>query len=792
MNLRSSAFATKLLFSFFTLLVFVSLYLFQTSKTLAAENPFPSGEIDCGDQSDPNFHSLRPYQANPCKEGVADEALFCGNDLLLKDTRLAYKNQAIKCEGVGDNKERCYFNTGKVTKNIVVDLSGAELPILGNTELVKNSQNQEEELDDAQKVNDYVAWYLNGVINRAEYPFVGTRTEEDIRKVVDFSGPLNKLLPQEIQWISRSKTVKNAVAGDEQHNQIAGCTYGLNLLVTQLFGVPAPCYNAGLLTGLIEARHFVSEWNGHLPPLREDFETFERYWRAVQNWRGKFCPLVQVPERIEIPFTDIGFDIPFIGGQEVLLLCGLENPLSPNYFANLFSYIPYSSTEDREGSVEARTVSPQQTGDVVVSDVSFSNQDPAELFFAHMEGVVGLADLLQSTFASKDQERVGGASSSSTGTSCDIAQIRTNAGDNLFAGEIQGDLSYVAEFSCDFEIPEIEPGGTCFAPADCPEDQSCNLTAHRCIPNSNISNPSCTKNIFVNLSLITKTPLADELYSRLVDGPASVFKRLFPKIGGNGPLEALLDIPAATKVNYSGDAVVQAGNPGNERSGESAELYFPHLGSVSEYFLKGIQTLLRPKGFGEPIISGQPETLPDEPSPEEGEVSCNQNAPEANVAGLIDKDAFAALADRWSGSGNFASECFNDVVARAKSRGVNPAYALMVWLIESGASNYSISVEDFGVHLADVRGFSAQMDRFLGTVTGGAHNYCAVSGRPPWPSKLFGHIACYVTGEYDQTRPDYVRLKQNVEAYYATFTSLWSNIAGGCSIPTGPTDNSCP
>ncbi|MBI4157403.1 hypothetical protein HY502_00970, partial [Candidatus Woesebacteria bacterium] len=137
-------------------------------------------------------------------------------------------------------------------------------------------------------------------------------------------------------------------------------------------------------------------------------------------------------------------------------------------------------------------------------------------------------------------------------------------------------------------------------------------------------------------------------------------------------------------------------------------------------------------------------------------------------------------------------ECFNDVVARSKAKGVNPAYSLLTWLIESGASNYSVSIEDFGVHLADVRGFSAQIDRYLGTVTGGAHNYCATNGIPPWPSKLFGHIACYVTGEYDQSRPDYVRLKQNVLDYNSTFASLWPTIARGCALPTGPTDNSCP
>lgn len=615
MDLRPTVLATKLLFSFFVFLLLVGAYLFKTVSTQAAEDPFPKGDVPCGDTADPNFHSLRPYQANPCKEGVSEEALFCGNDLLVKDTRLAYKSQAIKCEGIGENKERCYFKIGPVTRNIVIDLSGASLPIAGNTELVKNSQNRDETLDDAQKVNDYVSWYLNGVINRAEEPFVGTNDPEDIRKIVDFSGPLNKLLPQEIQWISRSETVKKAVAGEERHDQIVGCTYGINILGHEIGGVPAPCYDDSLASLILpEEPHWLSDWENKLPPEREDFSNFDTYWRAVQNWRGKFCPIA--PEEI------FGIPIPFIGGKVIPLLCGLQNPLQPDFYANLFSYIPYSSTEDREGSVEVKSVSPQQSGDVKVYDVSFSNQNPAKLFFAHMEEVAEMADLLQSTFVSKDQEKTGegGISGPAAQNSCDIAQIRTNAGDNLFAGEIEGDLNYTAEFSCDFEIPETKGSGiACRSSVDCPAEEVCRN--RKCIVEG-VDNPSCLKNIYINLSLITKTPLVDEIYSRLVEGPASVFKRLFPKIGEGGPLDHLLDIPAATKVNYSGDAVVQAGNPGNERSGESAELYFPHLGSVSEYFLKGIQTLLRPKGFGEPILSGQSKTGQLDDDEKEETVAC--------------------------------------------------------------------------------------------------------------------------------------------------------------------------
>ncbi|KKT67480.1 MAG: hypothetical protein UX25_C0022G0002 [Candidatus Woesebacteria bacterium GW2011_GWC2_45_9] len=76
-------------------------------------------------------------------------------------------------------------------KSVAVDLSDAELPILGNTEDVPNSQNADEGLDDAEKTNEYVSWYLNGVIGRAE-----SGEDVDLNKAVNFSGPLKKLLPR--------------------------------------------------------------------------------------------------------------------------------------------------------------------------------------------------------------------------------------------------------------------------------------------------------------------------------------------------------------------------------------------------------------------------------------------------------------------------------------------------------------------------------------------------------------------------------------------------------------------
>src|SRR3989344_4807990 len=120
---------------------------------------------------------------------------------------------------------------------------------------------------------------------------------------------------------------------------------------------------------------------------------------------------------------------------------------------------------------------------------------------------------------------------------------------------------------------------------------------------------SCSRNALITVATQTKTPLANEIWARLVAGNSAVFKRIFPKLGKNTPIEALVDMPAASNVTYTDKTTgnpIQAGNPDSARAGTSAELYFPHIGGVQEYFLDAIQTAIRPKGFGKPIVSGKP------------------------------------------------------------------------------------------------------------------------------------------------------------------------------------------
>ncbi|MCK4588401.1 hypothetical protein KAT60_01130 [Candidatus Woesebacteria bacterium] len=585
----------------FFLLLIVSGSLLTKVALAQVPNPY----VDC-DEVRPNFwhplqeefHSLRPYQASPCDEEDSETALFCGNSLVILDTVSSF-DWGASCQNLPDGKLKC---TVPKTRSIAIDLSGAELPIMGNTEDVRNSQ-RSDGFDDAEKMNEYVSWYLNGIIGRAENEPIDPETEEGIRKIVDFSGPLKKLLPQSVQHKYQIRTIEKALAGDvnddgesqerSRHNQIVVCAKekGIDFLGIGKT-VPIECYEGDgskakgdvyRLVGSLPQRSWEGNrfdfaniqerlinfgtillpdipretiksylgnvWLKKVPPLESQFEDSVFYRKAYNEWRGKTCLLIPV-----IKF----------------LVC-VDNPAVRNKWADLFPYIPFSSTEDRVGLVELDSFGIQPVSEnVTITNVSIDYWSPAKLYFAHMEETSELAEILQQTFVPKDGNMTGGVTGVSPGGDCDLVNVRTNEGDDLFAGEIGGILSYDAEFSCDLY--------------------------------ENATESACTKQVLVSLSVLTKTPKADEVWSRTVAGPSAIFKRIFPKVGPGGAILRILDIPAATKVTYIGADF--AGNPGNQRSGESAELYFPHIGGVSEYFLKGIQTILRPKGFGEQIISG--------------------------------------------------------------------------------------------------------------------------------------------------------------------------------------------
>lgn len=614
---------------FLSLLNFILIFSFFTVPVRAQ---VPNPPVGCSEIDSPEFHSLRPYQKSPCNSQTSDLASFCGNNLTLKETvEKTYVPGDPNCELV-DDKIKCTYKIS-VNKTITIDLSNASLPIMGNTELVTNYEGKADQLTDAQKVNEYVSWYLNGVTNKAEYTFLDSEKKEDLDKIINFSGPLKKLLPEKIQREARVDTIKSAK--ETRHDQIVGCVYNLRGLFK--VGQIVECYPKTPEKSYVR----LSDWqkNNHMPPNEEDYKKFSDYWTDYKRWRGKSC------------ITILGFN-----------LC-IDNPLKPNYWGNLFQNIPFSSTEDRKGRVMIDNISSatQDSSKIKVTKVNFSNQTPAELFFSHMQETDELGEILQGTYAQKGADLTG-APTGIDPAKCDVVDVRSNSGDDLFAGQISGKLSYDASFTCEFNP---QPCKICSSSLCIPTNiPNCSPSQNECESNANCRAPipnlatdqTCKKDIYISLSTKSDTPNIENIWSRLVAGPSSVFKRIFPKLGTY--IGSIKDIPGSTAISYSG--------PGID---ENTDLKLPHIGGISEYFLKGIQTMLRPKGYGEPISFGEEST---------GTCGAMPNLPTANGA--------CKLASTSIGNITLPPTMINIVEAASQSYNVPPGLILGIMYGE-GAFN---------------------------------------------------------------------------------------------------------
>ncbi len=592
---------------------------------------FPELRLACDEDREKEFHSLRPYQAAHC--GDANKALYCSNSFKFVESF----NLNEYCPRNGETSDYiCNPNFPVADHDLIISLDDSMFPIMGNTEEVKNSQNGGDIFDDATKVNEYASWYLSGVNNRAEY---GENTDD---RVVNFSGPVQKLLPKMIQESERINTIKKATINAEpwtdeddgktyttpqNHDQVVVCGEKDGLLGYIGIGVtkPKPCYEAKeyklseWLGDLSEFNNFFSRigadvWKKRTPPLPWDDGTVENptkdnpakpfasqalYQKAYREWQGESCAL--------IPLIDIN-------------LC-IDNPFVPNKWAELYQYIPLSNTTDKKGNELVKLsggVIIDGSGQTEVIDDGYRNAKNAPLYFAHTQEVKESSELLNKTFTplecpvdedgnritDEECELLKNKRGNVEVNKCSAVNIRVNKGDNLFPGDpgelqVQGVHYTISQVLCD--VKEKPPKPCKPSEPDCDNQPTYTVT--------------CDAEVTITINTDVKTPNADEIFDSTVAGTGSTFRKIFPKVEDGAPVSCIADIPTVTDVTYdaSGSQPPLGGDleftgviryP-EDGAGDNPQLTFPHVGSVYEYFLKGIQTALRPKGYGESIVSGK-------------------------------------------------------------------------------------------------------------------------------------------------------------------------------------------
>ncbi len=676
----------------------------QTSTTNSDE-AFPGISFPCEKVKDPEFHSLRPYQAAVC--GDANKALYCSNELKFIESF----DLTSKCDREGRTSDfDCDPGFNVDEHNLYVELTDAMFPILGNTEQVKNSREGTEEFDDATKVNEYASWYLSGVNNRAEY---GENTDE---RVVNFSGPIQKLLPKIIQEAERIKTIKNSVkevpsdaeeeessSSDSQvanHNQIVVCGDSNLGWFGDLFNIgkitPVPCYGGDekfrlkdgdgdqgwydgdlsfwntianeivgkIITVLpsvpedIITKSVLNHWNKRTPPLPWEDDPFEKrpmteleYKKYYNEWRGKTCVIVPL----------INF-----------LVC-FDNILVANKWADLYQYIPLSNTTDKKGAERILDVrfEPSKGTEIAHEKYNEAGKKSAPLYFAHTQEVKESSELLNTTYLPKDYESEPLPETTEKNV-CSAVNVRANKGDDLFPGDrVEGDTKEMIIPGVTYDITQVLCKVTKTVVKRCPPKGA------KCFDEI-VYTYHCNAEVAIVVPTDVKVPNADEIFATTVADSGSTFRKIFPKVEEGAPVSCIADMPTVTSVTYNAD---ESDTPRGDKitgslefkvkkypedsAGDNPELTFPHIGSVYEYFLKGIQTALRPKGYGEPIANGNCKPAEEETS-ETG--NCRQWLFEKDKSGKYYYDKIIAAAS--------ATKC--------NGKSLNPFWAMSIALNENG------------------------------------------------------------------------------------------------------------
>lgn len=639
---------SKIGFLFLLLITFeIWSLMFEAQSSIAQ---VPQINLSCSETDSPEFNSLRPYQAAPC--GEAPVARFCSNRLVVfEDFDMKSACESQRQHETGSWTCEVPEDKGYIgPHDLNITLNESDFPIMGNTE---------DELDDATKMNEYASWYLSGVIDKKE------NIEPTNDQVVNFSGPLKKLLPSMIQDQQRINIIKtpltpvtvteeddgSSTKDMENHDQdVVG-----NLKLTDWNGSLSFVRSVTNIIGNIvdnllkaEGIEFqVGGWNHAFPPLPWDdgtgafdnstgkwlpgkpFESQDQYLKAYNEWKGKSC-----------------MTVPIFG-----LIC-VDNPLITNKFADLWHFVPLSNNSDKKGKNYLLTgdgpnyvpsAGTQITGQ---KHKSYLN---APLYFPHTEEVKGLSGLLNNMFQPDgfkeeglgypaDVEKIkigtGPAVTPAPGTlspdkqgvinstdpydhlQCSNVNVRVNKGDYLFPGnrDQEGtdskelfveDVEYtITQVECDEVWEKIE--------IECTENDTPNDKG-RCFTFED--SLICNAQVGIEFKLGTKTPWVDEIFKNTVAGTGSTFRKIFPKVEEGAPVECIADIPTVTKVKYSNKNSFNQKPPKGSQSevlvtnypddgAGGTQLTFPHVGSVYEYFLNGIQTALRPKGYGGTIASG--------------------------------------------------------------------------------------------------------------------------------------------------------------------------------------------
>jgi hypothetical protein len=643
----------------------------------------------CDNTTNDEFHPLRPYPASPCDPLIPEKpstpsnphlptnplTFSCGTSINVggsiqfprvnrnnlgslpvfpeTNPQSAEPGTLYRCSGSATETNVCTVE--RATFEITLNLSNAQIPILGNTQTG---------LDDATKTNNYLSWYLNGSIQQSDQKEINPNSPTDIDRLINYSGPIKKLLPYNMTALTQTHVNFGTAIYDTTSNS------GLNMLHRYLINPPTrlDAFNPGpevwqeLLENipLSSLEDITGEVTVSLISNQQPGQNGEAIPRSLPE--GNYVidetnPLNPAAITLNIKRdTDSRIYFPHLRTINHLseTLASLSRPKNLGFLDVGNPEIPRQKINDHQG---------------LNSQYNATNDPPVRILYEYPgkpfvktrntevieplpnEQPIPAPPPAFTDFTNWHNTQDGKPQDQR----CTISSARltqNNLGDVLYGRQINATLGYTQVFKyesydpgtqmCDDDSAQCSPTGGNGAQGSCCGGLTCTLQQNMpCDPSIPAGQAgSCPhpwegqyrcvgggQGPFLptqgRVAVFIKTPLVDGIYNTLVSGKNSVMRRFLPRkpedyptqfdylageVRDDGSQDLTSTRYASTQVSLStfGQAtrsitgtIATAGD-----NSEPASLYFPRLGSLADYFLgattleqKNLQKLLRPKGF---------------------------------------------------------------------------------------------------------------------------------------------------------------------------------------------------
>jgi len=413
--------------------------------------------------SSPEFHPLRPYPGNPCdpliprKDPWAEDddnldylTPNCGKSLNVSGF-ITKHNVVDICDaaalpnplpitpaqidplliGTGPNESRYYicdpaisgpncipnaiYFFKKINWQITFDLRNTQLPLLGNTQ---------QAFPDAVKTNAFLNWYLNGTIYQSEKLPLNAFDQTDLTRIINHSGPLNKLTPQVVRNEMKSTLATHGV-GSAYHNYLVACqkdidaAYVFAALEAAILSSISNVIDAAriatiLLTddwtllpavgrALVRAAYLIPEDQFDATHLLTVFLSEGiTYFSSHQSELGELIAIGRdALGRIGVLLQLLRLDVAesCLTSNDRVRLDDI-NPIDDDSNDWTMKYIPYSTLEDTTGEFTVSVIPDVQPtnidGRVVAMQLTFTSPTDSRLYFPHARSAIALSEIISS------------------------------------------------------------------------------------------------------------------------------------------------------------------------------------------------------------------------------------------------------------------------------------------------------------------------------------------------------------------------------------------------------------